>query len=96
MPTEPVLPESELRACVLQRIEDGRLPVMLSTRIDAGYGAGDWCDLCDQLIAADKVEYDVTEPDSGKRLHFHIACHMAWQRECALRLRDFRPPSAQG
>jgi len=95
MPSEPLLPESELRSRVLQRIENGRLPLMLSTRIDAGYGAGDRCDLCDQPIAADKVEYDVTDPDSGKRLYFHIACHFAWQRECALRLRDFPSPSTQ-
>lgn len=95
MPTEPVLPESELRSRALQRIEDGGLPPC-STRIDAGYGAETQCDLCDQRIAADKVEYDVTDPDSGRRLHFHIACHLVWQRECALRLRDFRPPSAQG
>ena len=96
MPTEPVLSETELRSRVLQRMEDGRLPLILSTRIDAGYGAGDRCDLCDQLIAADKVEYDVSDPDSGKRLYFHIACHFAWQRECALRLRDLSPTSTQG
>jgi hypothetical protein len=34
MPTEPVLPENELRSGVLQHIEDGRLPLMLSTHID--------------------------------------------------------------
>ena len=96
MPTEPVLSETELRSRVLQRMADGRLPLILSTRIDAGYGAGDRCDLCDQLTAADKVEYDVTDPDSGKRLYFHIACHFAWQRECALRLRDLTPTSTQG
>jgi hypothetical protein len=96
MPTEPVLPEAELRSRVLQRIENGRLPLILSTNIDAGYGDGVPCDLCDQAIAADKVEYDVTDPGSGRRLHFHIACHMAWQRECALRLRDFRLPLTQG
>jgi hypothetical protein len=36
MPTEPVLPESEPRCRALQRIEDGRLPLVLSTHIDAG------------------------------------------------------------
>jgi len=95
-PTAPVLPESELRSRAIDRIEDGRLPVVLSTHIDAGYGAGDRCDLCDQAIAADKVEYDVTNTDSGKRLYFHIACHFAWQRECALRLRDLSLTSTQG
>jgi hypothetical protein len=96
MPAEPVLPESELRSRVLQRIEDGRLPVVLSTAIYAGYGKGVQCDLCDQPIAVNKVEYDVIYPRGGKWLHFHFACHSAWQRECVLRLRDFRPPPSQG
>ena len=96
MPTEPVLPESELRSRVLQRSEHGRLPVALSTTIYAGYGQGIQCDLCDQPIARDKIEYDVADTRGDERLHFHFACHAAWQRECALRLRDFRPPSAQG
>ncbi|MBV9726633.1 MAG: hypothetical protein JO299_15845 [Gammaproteobacteria bacterium] len=87
MPTEPVLPTTELRARVLERLEDGRLPVMLSTRIDAGYGAGERCVVCDQPISADKIEYDVTDFRTSKRLHFHIACHLVWQRECTLRLR---------
>jgi len=86
MPTEPVLAESELRSRVLERIEDGRLPVVLSTTIYAGYGLEVECDLCDQPIACDKVEYDVTDPRADKWLHFHFACHSAWQRECALRL----------
>ena len=94
MPTEPVLPESELRACALERIADGRLPLVLSTRIDAGYGAGLPCDLCSQPIAADKIEYDVTDPRSGKTLCFHITCHLAWQRECAMRLKDSPSHSA--
>jgi hypothetical protein len=96
MPTEPLLPESELGSRALQRIEDGRLPLMLATRIDAGYGLGVPCDLCDRPIAADKIEYDVTNPDGGKRLHFHFACHSVWQRECAFRLRDPGPPSTHG
>ena len=87
MPTEPVLPESELRSLVLKRLEDGRLPVMLSTTMYAGYGRGIRCDL---PIAPDKVEYDVSDSRGGKRLHFHFACHSTWQRECALRLRDTR------
>jgi len=94
MPHEPVLPESELRWRALQRIEDGRLPLVLSTRIDAGYGTGVQCYLCDQPIAADKIEYDITD-HNGKLLHFHFACHLAWQRECALRLRALPSASMQ-
>ena len=95
MPTRPLLPESELRVRVIQRVEDGRLPLVLSTQIDAGYGTGVQCDLCDQPIAADKIEYSVTDSRTGKRLYFHVACHSMWQHECARRLRNFPPPSTQ-
>jgi hypothetical protein len=92
MPTEPVLPEGELRSRALQRIANGELPCVLSTRIDAGYGTRQQCDLCDQLILPIKIEYDVIAPGTGRRLHFHLACHTAWQRECAVLLRN--PSSA--
>jgi len=95
MSTKPVLPEHELRALVMQRVEDGRLPLVLSTSIDAGYGTGGQCDLCNQPIAADKVEYAVTDSHTGRRLYFHVACHSMWQHECARRLRDFPPPPTQ-
>jgi hypothetical protein len=35
VPTDPVLPENELRLRVLKRIDDGRLRCVLSTRIAA-------------------------------------------------------------
>jgi len=95
MPHEPVLLESELRFRVLQRLEDGRLPLMLSTRIDAGYGTGALCDVCDVPIGTDKVEYDEADTRNGRPLHFHYACHSAWQRECALRLKDSRQSPVQ-
>jgi len=81
MPTKPVLSESELRSRALRRIEDGRLPLVLSSHIEAGYGTGVQCYLCDQPIAADKIEYNVSG-HNGKLLNFHVACHSAWQREC--------------
>jgi hypothetical protein len=95
MPTEPVLPERELHSHTLERIADGRLPLALSTHIDAGYGAGILCDLCDQPIAAEKIEYDVIDSRNGKTLRFHIACHFTWQRECARRLKDSRSTPMQ-
>jgi hypothetical protein len=96
MPSGPVLSESELRARVLQYIEDGRLPVVLSTAMYPGYGREVQCDLCNQPIDCDKIECDVADPRGGKWLHFHVDCHSVWQRECALRLKNFRPPQSQG
>ena len=95
MTSEPALPENDLHSRVLQRIEEGRLPVALSNTIHAGYGQEAQCDLCDQSIAPDNVEYDVDDPRGGKTLHFHSACHSAWQHECALRLQDSPAPATQ-
>jgi hypothetical protein len=96
MPTEPVSLESDLRSLAVQHIEDDRLPLALSNLIYAGYGQGVACDLCDLPISADEIEYDVTDPRDDGLLTFHMACHFAWQRECALRLRDYPPPQSQG
>jgi hypothetical protein len=43
MPIESQLRDTALRLRVRERIEDGRLPVMVPTRIDAGYGSGHVC-----------------------------------------------------
>jgi hypothetical protein len=72
MPKTHVPFEKELRARVIQLIEDGRLPIVLSTYITAGCGTGIRCDLCDHPIAADTVEHDVIDPFSEERLHFHL------------------------
>ena len=87
MHTEPVLPQAELRSRAIERIENGRLPLAISTHIDAGYGAGSTCVLCDQTISREKIEYDVIDPRTDRSLSFHLACHLEWQRECALRLK---------
>ena len=91
-----MLPEKALRLRVLQRLADGRLPVMLSPSIYAGYGRRDSCEVCELPIEPEEVQYDVIEPSGTEgRLHFHLACHSAWQGECAcraaLQTRESRP-----
>ena len=83
MPTEPLLPEGELRDLVRRRIEAGRLPLMRPDQIDAGYGRSKLCCVCDDPIDPTKIEYDVTGPDRLRALVFHFACYVIWQRECS-------------
>jgi len=92
MPTEPVLPESELRLRVQQRIEDGRLPLAFITLVSSGFGIGHPCLVCDQPVTHHKIEYDVTDPRNSSRLTLHFACYVAWQRECARRIRAGEQP----
>jgi len=87
MPTEAVLPESELRARVQERIKEGRLPVQFITLINGGFGGGQTCTVCDKPVTRDKVEYDVVDPRNADQLIFHFACYVIWQRECARRIR---------
>ncbi|TLZ59685.1 MAG: hypothetical protein E6K20_14785 [Gammaproteobacteria bacterium] len=87
MPTEAVLPESELRSRVQERIKEGRLPVEFITLINGGFGGGQTCPVCDKPVTRDKVKYDVVDPRNADQLIFHFACYVIWQRECARRIR---------
>ena len=83
MPTESQLRDTALRLRVRERIADGRLPVMVPTRIDAGYGSGHLCVACDQPITSTQVEYELADCRDGRPLRFHLGCHVVWQIECA-------------
>jgi hypothetical protein len=80
----PQKPDSELlREQVRTRIDSGALPQVAPARLLAGYGENQPCALCGQPITPTQVEYDV-ELNYGaerKTLHFHLACHAAWQLE---------------
>lgn len=91
MPTESQLRDGELRARIRQRIDDGRLPVMLPRRINAGYGSGHTCRACDQPITRDEVEYEVDDYRDGSPLSFHLGCHVIWQIECVQKTKQQRP-----
>ena len=83
MSTAPELPGSALRVSVRQRIEHGRLPLVRSRKIFAGYGSGRPCAACDEPITSAQAEYEVEDTRSGRGLRFHATCHALWQSECA-------------
>ena len=82
--------DSELLQRVQQRIDSGRLPVVLPSLISAGYGTGAApCVVCDLDILADQVIYEIDDPRRvDELLPFHFACYVIWQRECAQRLTE--------
>ncbi len=63
-------------------IRDGRLPIVFSRNLIAGYGSGLPCCLCEQPIERQHVEYEVTASSRERELIFHLVCHAAWQLEC--------------
>lgn len=83
MPTESQLRDTALRLRVRERIADGRLPVMVPTRIDAGYGSGHTCVACAEPITSTQIEYELNDYRDGRALCFHLGCHVVWQIECA-------------
>lgn len=80
--------EDELLQRVQQRIDEGRLPVILPSLISAGYGAGTApCAVCDLDILSDQIIYEIDDPRRvDELLPFHFACYVVWQRECTYRL----------
>ena len=91
MTTEAALLEIELRLRVQRRINDGRLPVVLVRGVEASYGTGEVCCVCDQPITSDTVEYDIVGSGGTDYLSFHLFCHVIWQLECALRVGRTEP-----
>ncbi|HTT00849.1 MAG TPA: hypothetical protein VMG11_02075 [Steroidobacteraceae bacterium] len=65
-----------------KRIADGRLPVIFPNSIEASYGSGKTCRLCEQTIQSQHIEYQAKNPLNGHPLSFHLACHAIWQLEC--------------
>jgi hypothetical protein len=88
-----VLPENEVHQRVRESLESGRLPVLRPDHIHAGYGSRNTCCACGQRIDPAKIEYEVAAPDGLRKLIFHFACYVIWQRECSLRA---DPPTVTG
>lgn len=81
MPFGPRMSDESLRSMAHERIADGRLPVIFPPSMQAGYGSGTTCRLCEQPIESRQVEYEVTDPD-GRPMFLHLVCHANWQLEC--------------
>jgi len=85
------LPDLERHARIRRRIDEGRLPVHLPDRINAGHGSGSTCTACDQPISTGDIEYDIEDPRNGiARLSLHLECYLLWQIECVKRIREQR------
>ncbi len=76
--------ESELRKRARELIREGQLPDRAPARVWAGAGSGKPCALCGDVIPHSDVEYEVEAGGvrASQTLHFHFACHGAWQLEC--------------
>lgn len=88
MPSHATPVPSGLLLRVRRLIEDGRLPTESDSRIDACYGEGGTCSLCDQPITSTQVKYDCFDARTAKDLSFHFSCYTIWQCECKVRVAD--------
>lgn len=76
--------EAELRKRARELIHEGKLPDRAPMRVWAGAGSERSCALCNEIIPTSEIEYEVDASvgRSRRTLHFHFACHAAWQLEC--------------
>ena len=93
MPVGCTLPDDELRSRARERIDSGRLPLAISTFVDAAFGTGNTCRLCDEPITREHVEYEVRDRPQDKGFVMHLRCHQNWQLECIHRM--WRRPAKQ-
>ncbi len=82
MPYGSDLSEDQLRLMARARIDDGRLPRMVSSFFTPHYGLDELCELCDQGIDQYRVGYHRADPRDWRRaLTFHLVCYKSWQLE---------------
>ena len=87
MPTESQLSDTALRTFIAQRLDEGRLPLVLTKTIGVGFGSGAECLACGQTITTEQIEYQAFGPKYGAALRLHWGCHVLWQLECVKRTR---------
>jgi hypothetical protein len=80
-PTEP-----ELRKLVREALHAGKLPRREPDYTWGGNGCGATCTICQELVRADQVEYEVQFAHDGSRrgmdqFHMHFRCFAVWERE---------------
>jgi hypothetical protein len=83
MPAESRLKDAALRLRICRLIENGLLPAVVPGRVTASCGSWRACAACDQPITSSQTEYEVEDRMHGRRLKFHMGCHMVWKMECA-------------
>jgi hypothetical protein len=72
--------EPELRRIAHARIKDGRLGCEPPIATWGGRGDEILCELCEELIGPEDIEYEVQMvADRGRRYRFHQLCHTAWR-----------------
>jgi hypothetical protein len=83
MPSDRIEHSLEQRA--RERIREGRLPCTTHYRTWGGRGSNEPCALCDMIIQADEVQYEIEAGVGapGQLYRFHFGCHDAWQYACA-------------
>ena len=69
-----------LAALVADKIRSGTLPLPPAPPQEyfAGKGTGQRCDVCEQLITADQLEYETDI--AGRTLRFHEKCLDMWRQ----------------
>jgi len=72
---------ADLAALVADKIRSGALPLPPEPpgRSFVGKGTVQRCDVCEQAITEDQLEYEVDVSDS-RTLRFHDGCHHMWRQ----------------
>ena len=69
-----------IRQRIRELIARQEVPCDETGQVWAGRGIGGRCVLCEQLIPATTVEYEVDI--AGQTLRVHPQCYALWQEEC--------------
>jgi hypothetical protein len=80
MPTDPDLVRARVRLLLQEADAPARLWRLATGNVDAGWGTGRLCVICDEVIASNQVEYEVRSPSNAVVI-IHYSCYVVWRDE---------------
>ena len=85
---------ADLRERIRRKFADGELPVKAPKERWAGYGRGDVCSGCDDVIASTQTEYEYADGAARRTYRFHAGCYAIWLS--SVRRAELRRASSRG
>ncbi len=78
--------QAAIRERINAMLSGGQLPPRAANSINAAYGNGRRCDICDESTAPAEVTYElhVSAAGEARSIFLHFACYDLWERERAV------------
>lgn len=80
--------QATIRLSVRRKLDDGTLPHNSIPRFWGGPSDGEFCDACEEVIAASQLLMEGMSTTTNQGVQFHVECFYIWDTERSVPGRD--------